>query len=164
MSGTEDTSPERRLADLGITLPPARTASGAYDTVVVSGDLAVLSGHGPVRPGHPLPTGKLGAELSVPDGQAAVRQATLNLLATLRAAAGSLDDVEQLLTLTVAINATPAFTDHVPVADTASELLRDVFGDRGRHARSALGHSSLPFDVPVSLALTARIRGRNTQV
>lgn len=158
MNDVVSTSAEERLAELGLTLPPARSASGAYDTAVVSGDLVFLSGHGPVRSGQPLPTGKLGAQLTVEQGTTVARVATLNLLASLRAAAGTLDAVAQLLSLTVAINATAEFTDHVPVADAASHLLRDIFGERGRHVRSAVGHPSLPFDVPVSIQLTARLQ------
>lgn len=157
MSTTAALSAEARLAALGLTLPPVKQSSGAYRTWVRSGDLLLLAGHGPVRPGAAPIRGALGRALGTAEGAAAARLATLGLLSTIRDALGSLDRVAQVLRLRAALNATADFTDHIAVADAASTLLVEVFGERGRHVRSALGHSSLPLGVALSLELDLRI-------
>jgi len=154
---SEEWSAEHAAARLGLQRSDPRPPSGAYQTAVQSGDLLFLAGHGPAEPGRPLITGKLGETMTIADGKHAARVATVNVLNSVRHAVGSLDRVEQLLQLQVMINATPSFVDHVAVADGASELLAEVFGPRSAHARSAVGHSSLPFNIPVSIQLVARI-------
>lgn len=155
--GDDQWSADAAARRLGLIQPEPRRSSGAYQTAVVSGDFIYLSGHGPATPGQPLPSGKLGDTVSLEEGRRAARIATGNLLNTLHHAVGSLDHVAHLLQLHVMVNATPSFTDHAAVADGGSDLLAEVFGNRCAHTRSAVGHSSLPFDIPVSVNMIARL-------
>jgi len=138
-------SAEDRLTQNGIELPPAPRALGCYRPVVIVGDLAYTSGHGPIRADGTAITGCLGADLLVEQGYAAARQTGLAMLATLREQFGSLDKVLRLVKTTGLVRATASFTDHPAVINGFSELMRDVFGEEsGVAARSAFGASSLP--------------------
>lgn len=143
---------------LGITLPKAPTPIGAYIPAVRTGELIFLSGQLPMVDGQ-LPqefTGKLGFNVQLAAGQAAARQATLNALAILEATVG-LEHVRRIVRLAGHVSATPIFTQHPQVLNAASELLVQVFGDAGVHARLALGAVSLPLDACVEIELIAEV-------
>jgi len=140
-------TPEERLAALGIELPAPFPPAAAYRSVRVHRGIAHVSGHGPMLGGAAAFTGKLGAGVDIETGKASARLTALNILASLRAELGSLDRVTGVLKLLVLVNATPDFDRHFLVADGASELLLEVFGEDAIHARSAIGVASLPFDI-----------------
>jgi enamine deaminase RidA (YjgF/YER057c/UK114 family) len=143
---------EARITELGLELPPAPKAIGLYRPVVVVGNLAYTSGHLPLNSDGSLITGRVGAELDQAGGYAAARQTGLALLASLRAALGSLDRVRRVVKVVGLVSATPDFTEHPAVVNGCSELLAEVFGaDTGVGARSALGAGSLPKNVPVEI-------------
>ena len=144
-------SVERRLAELGITLPQAPPVAAAYVPWVRSGDLLFTAGQVAAQDGALLATGKLGAEVDLPTGRACARQCALNLLSQVRVALGDLDRANRIVKLTVFVASAPEFTQQHLVADGASELITDVFGDAGAHARSAVGAPSLPTDTPVEV-------------
>jgi len=139
-----------KLTELGITLPVAAAPVAAYVPVVVSGGFAYVSGQLPFIDGK-LVTGRLGEDVSTEDGQAAARACGLMLLAQLQAALGSLDRVQQVVKLGAFISSTAAFTDQPKVANGASELMAEVFGDAGKHARSAVGVPVLPLGAAVEV-------------
>ncbi|MFA6218959.1 MAG: RidA family protein [Erythrobacter sp.] len=148
---------EARLAELGITLPQAAAPVASYVPVVVDGRHAYLSGQLPFVDGR-LVTGKLGDTVSLEQGQAAARACGLMILAQLKAA-GLLERVERVVKLGGFVASTADFTDQPKVANGASDLMVEVFGDAGRHARSAVGVPVLPLDAAVEVdaifALTA---------
>ena len=143
---------EARLRELGLELPPTGAPAGNYVPHVVTGDLVFLSGQIPLEGGERRFVGKLGAAYEIADGQAAARLCAVNLLARLKAACGGdLDQVRRCVKIGGFVNCTPDFTAHPAVIDGASNLLVEVFGDKGRHARFAVGVAALPFDVAVEL-------------
>lgn len=144
------TDPEQRLAEQGLVLPEPFPSFGTYVMATVDGDRLYTAGHVPVDADRFL-TGKLGADLTTEDGVHAARVAGLLLLATVRAELGGLHRVRRILHVTVTVNATPDFTEHTTVADGASDVLVAAFGDRGRHARLAVGVSSLPADLALEV-------------
>ena len=141
---------EARLAELGITLPEPAAPVAAYVPVVIAGGLAHVSGQLPFIDGK-LVTGRLGEDVSLEDGTAAARACGLMILAQLKAALGSLDRVERVVKLGAFVNSTGDFTEQPQVANGASELMQDVFGENGRHARSAVGVPTLPRGVAVEI-------------
>jgi enamine deaminase RidA (YjgF/YER057c/UK114 family) len=150
-SDSESTSPERRLQELGIQLPPPPTPFGAYVPAVQTGNLLFLSGMLPSVGHEPKFLGRLGKELDVEEGRRAVYAAALNVLAVARQHLGSLDRVTRVVRLGVSIATSGDFFDQPKVADAASELLRDVFGAQKTSARLVFGVASLPFGMPVEL-------------
>jgi enamine deaminase RidA (YjgF/YER057c/UK114 family) len=148
---------EELLAQLGIRLPPVAAPLASYVPVRISGDLAYVSGQVPMEEGALLWTGKLGADLTVEEGQEAARRCALQALAALREALGSLDRVKGIVQLTVYVASAPGFTDQPQVANGASDVLVEIFGDEGRHARAAVGVAELPRGAPVEVAVTAKI-------
>jgi enamine deaminase RidA (YjgF/YER057c/UK114 family) len=144
-------SVEQRLKDLGITLPVPAAAVANYVPFVVTGNLVFVSGQLPLDNGKPAVLGKLGAEVSVEDGVRAARLCALGLLAQLRAAAGDLDRVKRVVRLTAFVASTPDFTDQPKVVNGASDLMVEVLGNAGRHARVAVGAPSLPLNVAVEI-------------
>jgi enamine deaminase RidA (YjgF/YER057c/UK114 family) len=148
---------QQRLAELGIELPPAAAPVAAYVPVVVAGNFAHVSGQLPFVDGA-LVTGRLGEDLSLERGTAAARACGLMILAQLDAALGSLDRVERIVKLGVFVNSAGSFTDQPKVANGASELMQDVFGEAGRHARSAVGVPVLPLGVAVEVDAVVKIR------
>jgi enamine deaminase RidA (YjgF/YER057c/UK114 family) len=148
---------EQKLAALGLTLPPAPAPVGAYVAFVRTGDLVVTSGQLPWQGSRMLHPGKLGTDLTVEQGQEAARVAALNALAQLKAAAGDLDKVRQVVRLEGYVHCGPGFRQHPQVLNGASELLTAVFGERGRHTRTALGIHEMPLDAPVQLVLWAEV-------
>jgi enamine deaminase RidA (YjgF/YER057c/UK114 family) len=144
--------PESRVAQLKLELPPAPKAMGVYKPVVVTGNIAYVSGHGPLKSDGSLITGRVGADLDLAAGKAAARQTGLAILATLRAGLGSLDRVQRVLKVLGMVNSTSEFTDHPKVINGCSELFADVFGpDLGVGARSAVGMGSLPGNIAVEI-------------
>jgi enamine deaminase RidA (YjgF/YER057c/UK114 family) len=148
---------EERLAELGIELPAAPAPLASYVPVRVAGDLAFVSGQVPIEEGELLSSGRLGADVSLEQGQAAARRCALQALAALRAELGSLDRVAEIVKLEVFVASAAGFTDQPKVANGASDVLVDVFGDRGRHARAAVGASELPLGASVEIAMVVRI-------
>lgn len=144
-------SVEQRLKDLGITLPVPAAAVANYVPFVVTGNLVFVSGQLPLDNGKPAVLGKLGAEVSVEDGVRGARLCALGLLAQLRAAVGDLDRVKRVVRLTAFVASTPDFTDQPKVVNGASDLMVEVLGDAGRHARVAVGAPSLPLNVAVEI-------------
>jgi enamine deaminase RidA (YjgF/YER057c/UK114 family) len=148
---------EERLAELGIELPEVFAPAGSYLGCVVDGDLVYVSGHGPVSGGTEV-TGKVGRDVSLEQARQAARLTGLSILATLRAELGSLDRIGRIVKIFGMVNAAPGFTSTPAVIDGCSELLLEVFGPAGRHARSAVGMAELPFDIAVEIELIARLR------
>lgn len=143
-------SVEARLAELGLTLPVAAAPVAAYVPVVEAGGLAHVSGQLPFIDGK-LVTGRLGEDVSTEEGYAAARACGLMLLAQLKAALGSLDRVERIVKLGAFINSSGDYTDQPKVANGVSELMVAVFGDAGKHARSAVGVPVLPLGAAVEV-------------
>lgn len=139
---------EARLKELGIALPEAAAPVGSYVPFVVSGNLIFVSGQITLKDGTPQYIGKLGDTIPVADGYQAARLCGLNLLAQAKAACGgNLDAIMRVVKLSGFVNCTPDFMDHPKVINGASDLMVEVFGDRGRHARAAVGAPSLPLGV-----------------
>lgn len=140
-----------RLAELRIELPKAAAPVANYVPVVVTGNHAYLSGQVTVLNGEFKFIGQLGKEFQIEDGQKAARLCGLNILAQLQAALGDLDRVRRCVKLNVFVNSTPTFTDQPKVANGVSDLMAEVFGDAGKHARSAVGVAQLPLGVAVEV-------------
>ena len=143
--------PEARLKQLKLQLPPAPKPVATYVTAVRHGDLLYVSGHGPLRADGTLHQGKVGADLDVAAGQAAARQTGLAILATVRGHIGSLDHVVRLVKAFGMVNATPEFVEHPKVINGFSDLMVEVFGEKGKGARSAVGMGSLPGNIAVEI-------------
>ena len=143
--------PEDKLAELGLSLPPPPSALGIYRPVIQCGSLLFLSGHVPVIGGQPAHLGRVGADLSVEDGHAAARQVALNMLATLKGHLGELSRVRRVVKLLGMVNCTEDFTRMPLVLNGASELFIELWGDRGQHARSAVGFQAIPLGMAVEI-------------
>jgi enamine deaminase RidA (YjgF/YER057c/UK114 family) len=148
---SQPASAERRLAELRIELPPVPTPLGAYVESVQTGNLLYLSGMLPVVGHEPKFVGRIGREFDVEQGRAATRIAALNVLSAAKKHLGSLDRVTKVVKLGVYLATDGDFTAHAKVADAASELLRDVFGEDKTSVRIVLGVASLPLGLPVEL-------------
>src|SRR5438105_9619984 len=145
-------SAEKRLAELKLELPPAPKPVGVYKPLVIAGNMAYVSGHGPLKPDKTLITGRVGADLDLAAGKNAARQVGLAILATLKNELGSLDRVRRLIKVLGMVNSTPDFRDHPAVINGCSELFADVFGqENGIGARSAVGMGSLPGNIAVEI-------------
>ena len=142
---------ENRLSELGITLPQAAAPVASYVPSVQAGGLLHVSGQISFAEDGSLITGRLGEDMELESGQQAARRCGIMLLAQIKAALGSLDRVERIVKLGVFVNSAPAFTDQPKVANGASELMQEVFGESGRHARSAVGVAVLPLGVAVEV-------------
>ena len=148
---------DQRLAELGITLPQPAAPVAAYVPVVVAGGFAYVSGQVSQENGQMI-TGKLGENMDVETAQKAARTCGLMILAQLKAALGSLDRVERVVKLGVFVNCTGDFTDQPKVGNGASELMQEVFGEAGRHARAAVGTPALPLGVAVEVDAIVAVR------
>ncbi len=145
-------SAEARIVELNLELPPAPKPMGVYKPLVLIGNMAYVSGHGPLKPDKTLITGRVGDDLDLEAGKLAARQVGLAILATLRAQLGSLDRVQRLIKVLGMVNCTPGFRDHPQVINGCSELFADVFGkENGIGARSAVGMGSLPGNIAVEI-------------
>lgn len=149
--------PEGRLADLGIELPTPPAPVANYVRTVRSGRLVFTSGHGPMRPEGGYVTGKLGRDLTLEQGYEAARLTAIALLASLRQEIGDLSRVRRVVKVTGMVNSDPEFTDQPKVINGCSDLLVDVFGERGRHARAAVGMASLPMGIAVEIEMVVEI-------
>lgn len=145
-----------KLQSLGITLPAVATPAAAYLPYVQSGNLVFLSGHISKRDGKPL-AGQLGRELNTAQGREAARSVAIDLLGTLHAACGDLGRVRRVVKLLGLVNSAPDYTEHHLVINGASELLGEVLGTAGQHARSAFGVAQLPMGAAVEIELIAQI-------
>jgi enamine deaminase RidA (YjgF/YER057c/UK114 family) len=150
-------SAEGRLAALGIELPDPFPPAGEYINAVRTGDLLILGGHVPFNPPQTIVLGKLGADLDVDAGREAARFAAISALATIRSELGTLDAVKRILLVRGVVNAAPDFIGHTQVIDGASEVFVEVFGDAGRHARLAVGVSSLPANIALEIEVTVEV-------
>jgi enamine deaminase RidA (YjgF/YER057c/UK114 family) len=150
-------TPEERLRELGHVLPQAPKSIANYVSSVRTGNLLYLSGKGPDQVGGRQWQGKLGAEFTTEDGYTAARDTMLNLLAVLRDDLGDLSRVRRVVKLLGMVNSTPDYTDQPKVINGASDLLVEVFGDQGRHARSAVGMTALPGGIPVEIEMIVEI-------
>ncbi len=144
-------SAEKRHTELGITLPAVPTPVANYVSYVRTGALVFLSGQGPIGPDGVLKSGKVGADVGADEAAAHARLVGLGLLAAMREAAGGLDNVARVVKLLGMVNAVPDFTDHPTVINGCSDLLVEVLGSSGRHARSAVGMGSLPGNITVEI-------------
>lgn len=142
---------ESRLAELGIILPEVPAPVANYVPFVIAGPLVFISGQITMWEGELKFLGKVGADLTLEQGQDAARLCAINLLAQAKAAAGGLERIKRCVKLTGFVNADPGFTDHPKVINGASDLMVDVLGDNGRHARAAVGVNSLPLGVAVEI-------------
>jgi enamine deaminase RidA (YjgF/YER057c/UK114 family) len=149
---------EAKLRQLGFTLPKPPEPVAAYLPAVQVGDLLFLSGTTCYVDGEFLYTGRVGAELTLEEGYAAAQQTALNLLSVTKAELGDLDRVERVVKLNGYVNSAPEFDRQPEVINGASELLEKVFGERGKHARTALGVSTLPAHIPVEIELIVQVR------
>ncbi|WP_417822529.1 RidA family protein [Thalassospira lucentensis] len=142
---------DAHLADLGITLPTATAPVANYVPYVIAGNLVHISGQITMKNGELKFVGKLGKDYQVEDGQKAARLCALNLVAQLKSAIGDLDKVTRVVKLNAFVNSDPAFTDQPKVVNGASDTMVEIFGDAGKHARSAVGVASLPLGVAVEI-------------
>lgn len=148
---------EDKLTSLGITLPSPPAPAGSYVPVVVSYNLAFVAGQIPTEAGQVKFRGKVGTDLSIEAGQQAARLCTINALAQLKTALGSLDRVRRVVKVTGFVNCEPSFVDQPKVINGASDLLVQLFGEDGKHARAAVGVSSLPLDSAVEVEFIVEV-------
>ncbi|MBA2943501.1 RidA family protein [Paenibacillus sp. CGMCC 1.16610] len=149
---------EQRLQELGITLPPSPEPRFTYIPCNQTGNLIYLSGQDCRINGELMYEGKLGREVTIEQGQAAARQTIINCLAVMKGYLGDLDRVVKIVKMLAFVNSAPGFGDQPYVINGASDLLVDVFGEKGKHARSAIGTSDLPFHTPVEIELIVEVR------
>jgi enamine deaminase RidA (YjgF/YER057c/UK114 family) len=142
---------DARLAELGMQLPPTPPPGGVYTPVVIVDKLAYVSGQVPYGLDGKLIVGRVGAEMTEEQGQAAARQVALTMLATVKASLGSLDRVKRWVKVLGMVNSTPDFQKHPAVMNGFSNTMVEIFGDAGKAARSAVGMGSLPYNVPVEV-------------
>jgi enamine deaminase RidA (YjgF/YER057c/UK114 family) len=150
-------TPEERLADLGLAVPEVATPVAAYIPAVRTGNHVYTSGQLPLREGELITTGKVGGEVSPEQAYECARQCALNALAAVRAELGDLSSIKRIVKVVAFVASTPDFTGQPGVANGASELFGEVFGEAGRHARSAVGVPVLPLDAPVEVELVVEV-------
>jgi enamine deaminase RidA (YjgF/YER057c/UK114 family) len=150
-------TPEQKIEELGYTLPAPATPAGSYIPTTRTGDLVYTSGQVPMLEGKLHQTGKLGVDLGVDEGKAQARVCVLNALAALKAELGELSRVRRIVKVVVFVASAPDFVQQPQVANGASDLLAEVFGEAGKHARSAVGVAALPLDAPVEVELIAEV-------
>jgi enamine deaminase RidA (YjgF/YER057c/UK114 family) len=150
-------TPEERLAELGLSVPEVAKPVAAYIPAVRSGNHVFTSGQLPMRDGELMLTGKVGGEVSQEEAVECARQCGLNALAAVRAEVGELSAIKRIVKVVAFVASTPDFTGQPLVANGVSELLGEVFGEAGRHSRSAVGVSVLPLDAPVEVELIVEI-------
>jgi enamine deaminase RidA (YjgF/YER057c/UK114 family) len=150
--------PEAKLQQMGILLPAPPKAMATYRSAVRSGNLLFVAGQGPMLNGKPTTQGKLGGDVSFEQGYEAARLCALNALAVIKAHVGSLGNVKQVVRATVYVASTPDFTEQPRVANGATDLLRELWGEDGLPARAAVGVPVLPMDIPVEVELAVELR------
>ena len=147
---------DARLAELGIELPPASKPVANYLSCKRVGDLLYIGGHGPVTASGVM-RGKVGGALTLEEGRESARATALSILATVRAELGTLDRVRQIIKVFGMVNCAPGFNRTPEVIDGCSDVLVEIFGDAGRHTRSAVGMAELPFDIPVEIEMVLQV-------
>jgi enamine deaminase RidA (YjgF/YER057c/UK114 family) len=152
-------TPEERLAELGLTVPEVVPPVAAYVPAVRTGSLVLTSGQLPMRAGELIATGKVGGGVTDEEAYACAQQCALNAIAAIKAEVGDLSNVARVVKLVVFVASDPSFTGQPRVANGASELFGDVFGDAGVHARSAVGVAALPLDAPVEVEVMVEVAG-----
>jgi enamine deaminase RidA (YjgF/YER057c/UK114 family) len=150
-------TPEERLAELGLAVPEVARPVASYVPALRSGDHVFTSGQLPMREGQLLATGKVGGSVTPEQALECARQCALNALAAVRAEVGDLSAVKRIVKVVAFVASTPEFTGQPAVANGASDLFGEVFGEIGRHARSAVGVAVLPLDAPVEVELTVEV-------
>jgi enamine deaminase RidA (YjgF/YER057c/UK114 family) len=150
-------TPQARLAELGLVLPPVAAPVAAYVPAVRTGRYVYTAGQLPLAEGKLLATGKVGAEISGEDAARLARTCALNGLAAVASVAGGLSGIRRIVKVTGFVASSPGFTGQPQVLNGASELLLEVLGEAGRHARSAVGVAELPLDAPVEVELIAEV-------
>ena len=148
---------EKKLKDMGITLPAPPRPIANYVRAVLVGNLLFVSGHGPYNDGKIKMAGKIGRELTVEEGYQVARNVGLNCLATVKAEMGSLDKVERVVKLLGMVRCTEGFKDQPKVINGCSDLLVEIFGEAGKHARSAVGMQALPNGIPVEIEMILEV-------
>jgi enamine deaminase RidA (YjgF/YER057c/UK114 family) len=147
-----------KLKQMGITLPPTRDRVGTHVTAVRIGNLVYLSSAGPTgRPDGTIPRGKVGGELTKEEGYEAARLAGINIIARMKGAVADLDKIKRVVKVVFMVNSTPDFGEQSAVANGCSDLLVEVFGDKGRHARSAVGMGALPSNIPCEIEVIIEV-------
>lgn len=150
-------SVQEKLAQLGLSLPPAPTPVGSYVPFVRTGNLVFTSGQLPTKDGKLQATGKVGKDVGVEQAAEAARTAVMNAVAQVAGAAGGLDRIRRIVRLGVFVNSADGFTEQPKVANGASDLLVSIFGEAGKHARSAVGCNELPLNAAVEIEMTAEV-------
>lgn len=156
-TASAQSGPEAKLKELGITLPAVGAPLANYVPAVRTGNLVFLAGHGPAQPWGPTATGVLGKDLTVEQGYQAAKNVAINLLASLKAEIGDLGRVRRVVKVLGMVNAVPGFAQQPEVINGASDLLVQVFGPQGKHARSAVGMGSLPRNLSVEIEMIVEV-------
>ncbi|MGV3556558.1 RidA family protein [Larkinella arboricola] len=151
-------NPEKRIKELGITLKAPGKPIANFVTAVTVGKLVFVSGHGPVQADGEYVKGKVGKELTVDQGKEAARLTGISLLGALKSHIGDLNKVKRIVKVLGMVNATPEFDKHPQVINGYSDLMVEVFGENGRHARSAVGMGSLPMGIPVEIEMIVELK------
>lgn len=149
---------EKRLEELGIEIKEAVSPIANYVSVQQCGDVLYFSGAGPVRDGKASMVGRLGEQITIEQGYAAAREGAINLICAMKGYLGDLDRVEQIVKVLGFVNCTSDFGAQPAVINGASDLFVEVFGDKGRHARSAVGVNALPLGIPVEVEIIVKIK------
>ena len=152
--------PSQRLKELNITLPAPPAPVGSYVAGIRTGNLVLVSGQIPISAGKVTMTGKVGTDVTAEDAAQAARQCALNGLAIAAETAGGIDHIARIIHLAVYVNSAASFTDQPKVANGASDLMVEIFGEAGRHVRAAIGANELPLNAAVEVELTAELRGK----
>ncbi len=150
--------PETRIKELGITLRTPASPSANFMGAVRVGNIVYLSGHGPLKADGEYMKGKVGSVFNLEQAQAAARLTGINLLEALKAEVGNLNNVKRIVKVLGMVNAIPTFDQHSQVINGFSDLMVEVFGDRGKHARSAIGLGSLPMNIPVEIEMIVEMK------
>jgi enamine deaminase RidA (YjgF/YER057c/UK114 family) len=149
---------EEKIKELGFEIPEAPQPLAAYTPAVQVGDMVYTSGQVPIEKGELKYAGKVGFDLTVEEGQKAAEICALNGLSAIKGVINDLDKIEKILKVTVFVNSADGFTDQPKVANGASEMLRNIFGDAGRHVRSAVGVNELPIDSAVEIEMIVKVK------
>jgi len=147
---------------LGIELPEVAKPRAEYVPAKLVGDLVYVSGQGPLKDGRMLYVGRVGAEVTLEQGYESARICGLNALAAIKSVVGSLDRIEEIVQVRGFVNSAPNFHDQPKVVNGTSELLVEVFGDRGKHTRAAVGSCNLPSNIPVEVEMVVRVSAKDT--
>ncbi len=158
VAAQKNTDPEKRLSELGITLKPPGKPIANFVTAVTVGKLVFVSGHGPVQENGEYMKGKVGADLDLNQAKEAARLTGISLLGALKSEIGDLNKVKRFVKVLGMVNAVPTFDQHPQVINGFSDLMVDVFGENGKHARSAVGVGSLPMNIPVEIEMIVELK------